>query len=119
MDNCINFHNFKILVENASAGRQIIQEFQKEMPIFSIIPGRSKRTRFESVLFLFRNRTCRFPRYKMYRFKKFEFMRWVEDEIFSFPSSKYSDTVDTISQFLNYQLYAKDPLNKKTSSIRI
>ena len=66
-------------------------------------PTKSKKERFQSVIFLFENKKCQFPDYNGANFEIFKFMNDFEDEIFSFPDSKYSDAVDSVSQFLNYQ----------------
>ena len=98
-----NSHNFQILIENASSGMQLLQEFKGLMPIIGINPTKSKKERFQSVIFLFENKKCQFPDYNGANFEIFKFMNDFEDEIFSFPDSKYSDAVDSVSQFLNYQ----------------
>jgi phage terminase large subunit-like protein len=112
-------HNVKILIENASSGRQLIQELENEMPIIPINPVSSKINRFESVSFLFRNEKCKFPKFN--NIEDFDFMNWLEEEVFSFPNSKNSDTVDTISQFLNFNLYKKNKNHdfNQNSPIRI
>jgi phage terminase large subunit-like protein len=107
-----NSHNFEILVENASSGRQLIQEFEHSMPIVAINPRKSKAERFQSIVFLFENKKCQFPDYSGVNFEFFNFMTEFEDEIFSFPDSKYSDSVDSVSQFLNYQFNTSKDKNQ-------
>jgi predicted phage terminase large subunit-like protein len=98
-----SFHNFEILIENASSGRQLIQELKSSMPIIEINPRKSKVERFSSCVFLFESGKVLLPKTSFYYEKYFKFMKDFEKELFSFPDSKYSDCVDSVSQFLNYQ----------------
>ena len=96
-------HAMQVLIEDASSGRQLIQEFKNQMPIVPILPRTTKIDRFQSVVFLFENQKCKLPKYDGIYFNILKFMEEFEDEVLSFPDSKYSDIVDSVSQFLNYQ----------------
>lgn len=88
----------KILIENKASGQQIIQELSKQLPIITINPSKiNKIGRFMRIIHLFENDKIFFP----------QKAKWLDNfmqELIDFPHSKHDDQIDSLTQFLNYQL---------------
>ncbi len=116
-----SYGKFSILVENASSGRQLIQELADEFPITPINPKLSKIVRFDSNIFLFINGKCQIPK-KIKGIDNSMFFGELDefyDELFSFSQdSKNSDIVDTVSQFLSSQ-FESEKNETKTDEVKI
>lgn len=91
-----NFRPKAILIEDCSAGQQLIQEFEKNfMPIKAIIPKQDKIARLLSAILLFELGKILLP----------SSAPWLSDykqELLSFPRCKNDDQVDSSTQFLNW-----------------
>jgi predicted phage terminase large subunit-like protein len=94
------YHQYKpntILIEDASSGTQLVQDL-KELDIYCVKPVRpegDKKTRLFA-------QTSVFEAGKIYIPAK---AHWVDDfihEVTSFPSAKFDDQVDAMSQALTY-----------------
>lgn len=93
-------HNAQaVLVEHASSGVQLYQSLiLKNLPIIPIKPKYDKLSRAHMA-------TQALEGGKVFLPEKAAWLEAFEHEIFSFPGSKYTDQVDSMTQFLNY---AKD-----------
>jgi len=90
----------KILIEDASSGRSIIQSISehKDLPIEAIKkPSTDKETRLAQASAEFERKRVFFP-------KEASWLADLENELLSFPGSAHSDQVDSISQFLLWHL---------------
>lgn len=97
----------KIILENKASGQQIIQELSTILPIEKFEPGKSsKLARFMKIIHFFENKRVLLPKKAI----------WLEDlqhELIHFPNGKHDDQIDSISQFLNFQM------NKQLQNLRI
>ena len=82
------------MIEDRASGSALIQDLisENKMTIIKCAPKINKRARFEEILHYFMNGKVFFP-------KNAYWLGDLEDELFSFPYSKYDDQVDSISQF--------------------
>jgi len=90
-----DFKPHNILIEDASAGQQILQELSGPMlPLKAIHPLNDKVLRANQASPVFESRNVYFPIN--------EWIKKVCDQLCGFPNAKYDDIVDSISQFINW-----------------
>lgn len=97
----------EILIEDKASGQSILQELRQSRlnKLKAIKVDKDKESRVHSITALFESGSVYFD-------KKANYLNDLVGELISFPSGKHDDTVDSISQFLNY-------MNKPRASLYI
>lgn len=97
MDLSGRFKPQTILIEKASTGQSVIDTLKGDAryPVKGIPPKGSKADRFEEASLLFEQGRVCFPR-------EAPWLGDFEHEILGFPEAKFSDQVDSVSQFLRW-----------------
>jgi predicted phage terminase large subunit-like protein len=98
-----------VIIEDKASGSALIQDLQStttDMNIVKYKPQKNKKARLMDSLHLFESNKIFFP-------KDMDWLNDLENELFSFPFSKYDDQVDSITQFL---LWIRDEKAKKNTS---
>ncbi len=99
------------LIEGRASGQSLIQELKRNttIPVVEIsTKNQEKKVRFDAVTGLFESGKVWLP-------DKAHWKNETEDQICLFPSTKYDDIVDSVSQFLNWvnkPRYVSRPANK-------
>ena len=103
-----------ILIEDASNGSSLIQEFTNMCigGIVAIKPRHDKISRFNHALVAIENGALSFP-----DAEKHAFMKDFIDELLSFPFGKHDDQVDAIGQYFLW--HANNYKNRRVHSIRM
>jgi predicted phage terminase large subunit-like protein len=92
-----NCRNADIIIEDASSGTQLLQELKgRGITAVPITAGKSKEVRFAGITPRIESGECLFPAYNPVWW--FEF----EKELLAFPSCKYKDQCDALSQGVEY-----------------
>ncbi|ABD46193.1 phage terminase large subunit [Neorickettsia sennetsu] len=93
-----------VLIENKSSGQALVQELRSStaLPIVSVTPVRKKIERLYSVVSIFESG-------KFYLPYSSEWLTNFELELFSFPGSIYDDQIDSLTQYLNYEITKSYP----------
>lgn len=96
----------RILIENASSGRPLIQELQVNttLPITPVTPKLDKEDRARVRSIVIENGRIFLP-------ESAEFLDTFLAEILAFPMTKFSDQVDSMTQFLEYFQYGEPKPN--------
>lgn len=98
IDHFQHYNTSKILIENKASGQQIVQELSNKLPIIAINPNKiNKLARLMRVIHLFVEEKILLP-------KKASWLEIFEQELIFFPNSKHDDQIDSVTQFLNYQM---------------
>jgi predicted phage terminase large subunit-like protein len=96
------FHRHRpdgVLIEDRVSGTSLVQHLRRNsgIPIIDRRPDREKKVRFEKTMPLFESGRVYFP----------SDAPWLADllkELLGFPSSKYDDQVDSVSQYLGWAI---------------
>ena len=91
------FRPHVVLIEDKASGQQLLQDIRREtmLPVIACTPKQDKFTRFAAISALIEAGRLILP----------EQANWLadfEEELFSFPNTKYDDQVDALSQYFDW-----------------
>lgn len=98
-----------ILIENKSSGQQLLQELSSALNLIPLTPQQSKGDRFINSLSFFENKKVLIPEHATWH-------QMLLQELLSFPYSKNTDQIDSITQYLLWQ--HTQPTNKCAIRVR-
>ena len=99
-DNFIKFNTSSILIEDKSSGQELLQELKNKLPIIAMKTGKiTKLARFLRIIHLFEE--------KVFLPIKSPWIEKFLDELRDFPKTRYDDQIDSVSQYLNWEMDEK------------
>ena len=94
----------RILIEDVGTGTALIQELRKAGRV--VVPVRAEQDKITRMAI----QSAKFEAGMVYLPEAAPWLSVFEEELFAFPSSKYFDQVDTVSQILGHQPHHHDRL---------